>query len=346
MREVTGAASDAPTTTQMLDGFKVLDKGYVKLIDCMGTDESIIEAARMSVGRGFISWEPYERCTKCEACYQPRPDGLTYAFHPAAPHPMWTHNDKSGCGECGLHLAKMPRGDLGLLETLWSSGHSTPFEMVELAIEVQAPLMVFREWHRHRTQSYSEFSARYAQMPNLHYLPELSRVQKQSKTMRQGSGEALPEADAQAWLDGVRMDQEDIYSNYNTAIEHGIANELARINTPVSRYSKMRAKTDLRNWFGFLALRLAPTAQYEIRQYAEAVAKIIKALWPRSYALFEEHTLGAVRFSATEIETLRGIIDVMSTTAPVPTEALPLSTLGGKAKRDAFLKKIGRKIEG
>jgi thymidylate synthase (FAD) len=271
----------------------VLDHGYVKLIDSMGTDASIVEAARMSTGRGFVSWDPYERCKNCSWIFDghngreitPRDRECQHAF-----------------------VEKFPRGDFGLLDTLYSSGHSTPFEMCELAIEVQAPIMVFREWWRHRTQSVSEFSARYSQMPNLHYLPELSRVQKQSKTMKQGSGEALPEAHARTFIDKMEREQGAIYANYNEAIEvGGIANELARINTPVSRYSKARVKTDLRNWLGFLQLRLAPNAQYEIRQYAEAVARLVEALWPNTWQLFNEHTLGATRLSRTEMDVMRAL---------------------------------------
>ncbi len=84
-----------------------------------------------------------------------------------------------------------------------------------------------------------------------------------------------------------------------------VPKEVARINTPVSRYSKMRAKANLWNWLHFLKLRLAPNAQWEIRQYAEAVASIVKSLWPRTYALFEEHDLHGIRLSASECELLR-----------------------------------------
>ena len=49
---------------------KVLDHGYLKLIDHMGGDEDVISAARMSTGRGFVSWDPYMRCSKCEKVVQ------------------------------------------------------------------------------------------------------------------------------------------------------------------------------------------------------------------------------------------------------------------------------------
>jgi thymidylate synthase (FAD) len=201
------------------------------------------------------------------------------------------------------------RGDAGLLEYLYSNKHMTPFECGgELMIEVQAPIMVFREWHRHRTFAFNEFSARYSKMLNLHYVPDTSRIQKQSSINKQGS-----ELQAMEFADDIRGELEDeqqqIYSRYDRIVEQGVAREVARLNTPVSRYSKMRAKTDLRNWLAFLQLRMASNAQWEIRQYANAVAEIVKSIYPRTYALFEEHTLHGVSLSRSEIEQLRRALD-------------------------------------
>lgn len=238
----------------MQDVIKVLDHGYVKYVAHMGSDESIIEAARMSTGKGFEGWDK----------------------------------------------------DARLLEFLWKNQHATPFEMCELAIEVQAPIMVFREWHRHRTQSYNEFSARYAVMPDLHYVPEPKRIQLQSTDNKQGSapGSCSPER-AEAVIGVFTQQQRDVYDYYTLMVGSGVAKEVARLNTPVSRYSKMRAKTDLRNWLAFLQLRMAPNAQWEIRQYANAVARIVEDLFPKTWELFEEYTLHAVRLSRSEVELLR-----------------------------------------
>ena len=264
---------------------KVLDHGYVKLIGWMGTDETIIESARMSTGKGFIGWEPMGKVCK----------------HCGKQEAVCTLGTCLGGGQ---HEPEEHKGDAKLLEFMWKNGHSTPFEFCELTVEVQAPIFVFREWHRHRTQAYSEFSARYSQMPNLHYLPEESRIQKQGISNRQGS-EAEVHPDALEILRRLENEQDDVYGHYRELVEdEGVAKEIARLNTPVSRYSKMRAKTDLRNWLGFLALRMAPNAQFEIRQYANAVAEIVKELWPRTWVLFEEHTLGAVKLSKSEQRVL------------------------------------------
>ena len=83
-----------------------------------------------------------------------------------------------------------------------------------------------------------------------------------------------------------RYDQAE--QDYTYALADGVPKELARILLPVGRYSKMRAQANLRNWLHFLGLRMAPNAQWEIRQYANAVASIVESLYPRTYALFQE----------------------------------------------------------
>lgn len=62
----------------------------------------------------------------------------------------------------------------------------------------------------------------------------------------------------------------------------------ARILLPVGRYSRMRASANLRNWLGFLKLRMSPHAQWEIREYANAVHQILTRSFPRTLALFDE----------------------------------------------------------
>lgn len=273
---------------------QVLDHGYVTYINSMGNDEEIVEAARMSTGKGFISWDPYERCDAC---------GQVFHLHEEQKLKDFGHLTCSG-----HKMVKYPNGDLGLLDTLWRKKHATPFEMGELVIEVQAPIMVFREWHRHRTQSYNEFSARYAVMPNLHYLPEASRIQKQSSANKQGSAEAVSDDTASQVRAELAREQEEIYGYYEGWAESGIAKEVARINTPVSRYSKMRAKGNIRNWFQFLNLRMRPDAQWEIRMFANEVGAILKALWPKAFGFFEEYDLYGAHLSRTELRTLRKMI--------------------------------------
>ena len=268
---------------------KILDHGYIKLVDWMGSDESIIEAARMSTGKGFLGWGPND-CPDCG----PLPSEEKIHLH-------GTPLGKQGCEKCGGK--GYVQGDEKLLRFLSENRHDTPFEMVELLVEVQAPIMVFREWHRHRTQSYNEMSARYLQMPNLHYVPSVERIIASSKKHRnkqQGGGGSLTmpphfdkapavfsETEIAEWVRiKLAQEQQSIYEMYEVLLKMGIAPEVARIDTPVARYSRMRAKTDLRNWLAFLTLRSDDAAQWEIRQFAYALGHFVSHLFPRTWDLW------------------------------------------------------------
>lgn len=270
-------------------GVRVLDHGYLKLVDFMGTDESIVEAARMSTDKGFEGWEPHLHCKKCGRTSSEL-SGEAFA--------------NVSCVAGAIHDLEKRNGDAKLLDFLWRKRHSTPFEMCNLVVEIQAPIMVFREWFRHRTQSYAEMSARYVQMPDLHYVPELSRIQQQSKTNKQGSGDPLPEEQALQVISDFRREQDGVYEHYDALLEMGVAKEIARINTPVSRYSRARASANLLNWFRFLGLRMPSSAQFEIRAFANPLSDLIKLLWPRSHALFEEYNLHGLELSGGKVAVL------------------------------------------
>ncbi len=251
----------------------VLDHGYVKAIEHWGSDERIIEAARMSTDKGFLGWGP-----KCDGC------GYEYPKEP------WVVlGDGRYCPQC-YKATKVVSGDEKLLGYLYKNKHMTPFEMAGLVIEVQAPIFVFREWHRHRTQSYNEMSARYTPLPDLNYIPTVERLLINSKTNKQagtikGSKE-LNEVGAKAYQIRLARNYEQDERFYQESLSMGIPKELARNHLPVGRYSKMRASTCLRNWLAFLTLRADNAAQWEIRQYAFAVQEILEGFFPRTLDLF------------------------------------------------------------
>jgi thymidylate synthase (FAD) len=276
----------------MLETQKVLDHGYVKFIESMGTEETIIEAARMSVGRGFISWDPYERCKKCDRILSLN---SAHRFADAA----CDHAD----------VAKSPRGDQGLLEYLYTNGHTTPFEMCQLHVEINAPIFVWRQFHRHRVFSYNEQSGRYGILPDTFYVPDKERIKmafaasknKQAK----GAGVEIDDATINDIQQSMRTTQQEARDEYEWLLKLGMAPELARNNCPVSQYSKCRVSGDLHNLLhSLLRLRMHSHAQWEIREYANAVASMVKEIWPRTYTLFAEHVLGGIKLSRSEREVL------------------------------------------
>ena len=191
-----------------------------------------------------------------------------------------------------MNINEHVSGDEKLLRYLYENKHATPFEMAGLIIEVQAPIMVFREWHRHRTQSYNEMSARYTPLPDLNYIPTVERLMMNSKSNKQAGtvkgSELLDEAKAEIFRDRLHSAYREQEELYQSALHRGVPKELARLVLPVGRYSRMRASANLRNWLAFLTLRMADNAQWEIRQYANAVGNIISGLFPRTWELFVE----------------------------------------------------------
>lgn len=251
--------------------FPLLDHGYLKLIDTWGSDQAIVEGARMSTGKGFLGWDPGP-CPECNGAKTIQQGAIL-----------------RGCPACkgkGTH-----KGDMSLLRYLWKNRHSTPFEMAGMTVEVKAPIMVYREWHRHRTQGYSEASARYAPLPDENYMPTLDRVMRNvtggdGRLNKQAGTEGdaeLTEGDALDWLAALAEVYEYAERVYQMGLRMGVPRELARLSMTVGRYSKMRATCNLRNWMHFLDLRTAPNAQEEIRVYAGAVEQLVQRNFPRVF---------------------------------------------------------------
>ncbi len=234
----------------------VLDKGFVRLVDYMGSDQRIVQSARVSYGEGTKSF----------------------------------------------------RQDRGLINYLMRHEHTSPFEQVVLTFHAKMPIFVARQWVRHRTARLNEISGRYSIMKDEFYLPDVDQMRGQSDDNKQArSEEVVP--DAAAMIAEMADDQRQIYAHYEGMIERGLAREIARGNLPLSLYTEWYWQCDLHNLFHFLALRLDSHAQYEIRVYAEAMAKCAKAVAPLAYEAFEEHRLHAVKFSKSELAALAAMLD-------------------------------------
>lgn len=203
---------------------------------------------------------------------------------------------------------KTVREDRGLIHYLMRHQHTSPFEQVILTFHAKMPIFVARQWIRHRTARLNEISGRYSVMKDEFYLPAPEQVRRQSATNRQGRDETpMDAAYAEKVVEALRREQESIYGNYTEMIEADVARELARINLPLSLYTEWYWQIDLHNLFHFLALRMEAHAQYEIRAFAEAMAKCAKAVAPLAYEAFEEYVLNARSFSRSELEALRAL---------------------------------------
>lgn len=220
---------------------KVLDHGFVRLVDHMGSDLSIVRNARVS----------YDA--------------------------EWRAGDDEG-------------SDARLIRYLMLNGHNTPFEAVTFTFDIKAPIFVLRQWHRHRTQSYNELSARYRQLPEEFYVPDPMKLGQQSKDNKQmrdiDESQNEPTPEAERACDIIRNTCQRSFKEYNELLSMGVPRELARSVLPVATYSHMFATVNLHNLFRFLTERLHPHAQYEIRVYAKAMLELIEPIVPVAVGIF------------------------------------------------------------
>jgi thymidylate synthase (FAD) len=247
-----------PEAEKLLDQeIKVLDKGFVRLVDYMGGDSRIVQTARVSYGEG----------------------------------------------------TKTIRQDAGLIDYLLRHEHTSPFEHVIFELHCKMPIFVARQWIRHRTARLNEISGRYSVMKDEFYLPPRGQISLQSLDNKQGrEKEAVPAELQNKVLELLKKDQSASFANYEELLNDGIARELARINLPLSMYTEWYWQMDLKNMLHFLKLRMDSHAQWEIQEYARAIAQIVKAVCPMAYESFERHILRGAKFSSDEIAAINALL--------------------------------------
>ena len=165
--------------------------------------------------------------------------------------------------------------DKGLIRYLYKNGHVSPFDQVVMTWHVKAPIFVLRQWMRHWSWRFNEYSGRYSEMIEDMYVPETFKMQ--SPINHQGSGEEFSDEDNSHYISEFQDIQGTYLADYRSFLEKGMAKEQARMVLPVSQYSEMYGTVSLRDLFSFFEQRLDEHAQWEIRQYAGAMLSILES---------------------------------------------------------------------
>jgi len=243
-----------------------------------------------------------------------------YTAHPVLDHGFVRAIDYMGDDSAIVQAARVSYGagtkhvsnDEGLIRYLMRHWHSTPFEMCELKLHVKLPVFVARQWIRHRTANVNEYSARYSILDREFYIPEPAQLAAQSTVNNQGRGAVLEGAEAARVLALLKSDAAQMYDHYEEMLsqegQQGLARELARMNLPMNIYTQCYWKTDLHNLFHFLRLRADAHAQYEIRVYAEAIAKMVADWVPLAFGAFEDYRMGGVNLSGKAVDALKRML--------------------------------------
>lgn len=213
---------------------KVLDgQGWVGLIDHLGSETTIVNAARVSFGKMKDS---------------------------------------------------MDEKDKLLLGYLIENKHTSPLEHVVFTFSVHCPLFIRGQWHRHRTWSYNEISRRYTEIDLEFYTPP--KLRRQAESNRQASIES-PSFQDDALREAIRTHNLQSLKLYEDLLSAGVCREQARGILPQNMMVTFWGTVDLSNLLHFLELRDSEHAQWEIRQYAIAIKKLIKPIVPSVAKHFE-----------------------------------------------------------
>lgn len=184
----------------------------------------------------------------------------------------------------------------GLINYLLSEKHGTPFEHNSITFRVEAPIFVFREWHRHRIQSYNEMSGRYTELPPRFYVPAADRPLINVGTSARPEMALADHATVDFVRQGLEVHYIESWKKYQALLKLGIAKEVARLVLPVGIMSQMYATANLRSWLHFLSLRTQDARakfpsrpQREIAMAAEKVEAILTELFPVTLAVFNDN---------------------------------------------------------
>ena len=246
----------------------VLDHGFVRVIDYMGDDAAIVQAARVSYGRGsrnvsedqgLINFLMRHRHTTpfemCEIKY--------HVKLPIFVARQWIRHRTANVNE-----------------------YSARYSILDNEFYVPAPEHLAAQAKTNRQGRGEVFDPATARRV-------LDLLRSDAERAYAGYAELLNEDGSGAPRDPTRP---------------GLSRELARINLSLGFYTQWYWKTDLHNLMHFLSLRADPHAQYEIRAYAEAMLGTLERWLPITHAAFLEYRMNAALISATGLAVIRQMI--------------------------------------
>jgi thymidylate synthase (FAD) len=246
----------------------VLDHGFVRVIDYMGDDAAIVQAARVSYGRGtrkvsedrgLINYLMRHRHTTpfemCEIKY--------HVKLPIFVARQWIRHRTANVNE-----------------------YSARYSILDNEFYLPAPEHL-------AVQAMTNRQGRGAVLDGAAAQRVLDLLRRDAERAYAGYAELLDEDASSAPSDPTRP---------------ALARELARINLTLGFYTQWYWKTDLHNLMHFLSLRADPHAQYEIRAYAETMLDTLARWVPMTYAAFVEYRMNAAVISATALAVIRRLL--------------------------------------
>ena len=178
----------------------------------------------------------------------------------------------------------LTEGDKKLSHYLAKHDHVSPFFHPQIRFRIKMPIFCAREWYRHSIGlSRNEVSRRYVDTPPECWVPAAESIRERDPKLKQGS-KATPVAESEE-VHRVLLEQtESALATYHKLLGSGVAPELARAILPQSMYTEFIETGSLAAYARICNLRLDPTAQKEIRDYATMIDVLMREIFPVSWS--------------------------------------------------------------
>ena len=174
-------------------------------------------------------------------------------------------------------------GDKKLINYLAKHDHVSPFFHPQARFRLKMPIFVAREWFRHTVGfARNEVSRRYVDTPPECWVPQPEEIRERDPRAKQGSKKTPVEASEDVHR-VFKQHTEAALKTYSDLLADGVAPEVARSVLPQSMYTEFVETASLFGYARLCNLRLDPSAQKEIRDYAEAIHKFMTEAFPISW---------------------------------------------------------------
>ena len=233
---------------------RVLDRGHVHLVDHMGSDLTVCNAARVSFNKES------EWCQDEEAVTRLAETGSQY------------HKED---------VLMLCEKDKKLIKYLATHNHWTPFAHPQITLRIKAPISIRTQFFKHK-QGFveNEISRRYVSFEPEFYTPQWRG--KPTDGAKQGSDDLIDvDHETERGFDNaLRL----CLYNYNELLRNGVAPEQARFVLPQGMYTEWFWTGSLAAYARFYKQRIDEHAQWEIREYAATIGRVIEPLFRESWS--------------------------------------------------------------
>ena len=195
----------------------------------------------------------------------------------------------------GKRKNKYDKSDERLVTYLAKHKHFSPFRHLVVQFHIKAPEFVMRQWYKHvvgieTTSSYptkdhawNEISGRYVPVEE-YYIPSIWRQQSEDNKQASAGEIDAQEKASEKYHSALQI----INHYYNSLLNLGVAKEQARVLLPLAAYTEVYWTASFQAIMNFIELRDEPTAQWEIRQYAQTLKRIMFDIYPRTVNIWSK----------------------------------------------------------